>query len=114
MAQEPMLRTLGLPLVILLAAAPIWLAATPSWKDKPISQWDAEDAQQLLADSPWVKHLQPHWLPDLSRFQRQDGGNLSEGLGQGVGIDGTGLLGSEPGEMSGVTGGRQGVPPRGG
>jgi hypothetical protein len=89
-----MLRTMGLPLVILLASAPTWLAATPSWKDKPVSQWDAEDAKQLLADSPWVKHLQPHWLPDLSPFQREEGGNLNEGLGKGVGIDGTGLLGS--------------------
>ncbi len=78
-----------LPLTVLIAAA-----AAPSWKDKPLSQWDAEDAKQLLADSPWVKHLTPHWLPDLSSFQREDGGNLNEGVGKGVGFAGTGLLGS--------------------
>lgn len=69
------------------------LFAAPSWKEKPISQWDAEDAKQLLTDSPWVKHLTPHWLPDLSPFQREEGGNLNEGVGQGVGLAGTGLLG---------------------
>jgi hypothetical protein len=94
LAPEPMTLRTALPLVILFAVAPIWPAATPSWKDKPLSQWDAEDAKQLLADSPWVKHSQPHWLPDLSPFQREEGGNLNEGVGKGVGLAGTGLLGS--------------------
>src|ERR1700733_11386890 len=76
-----------LPLAVLIAAE-------PSWKAKPLSQWSAEDAQQLLADSPWVKHLTPHWLPDLSPFQREDGGDLNEGVGKGTGVAGTGLLGS--------------------
>jgi len=87
-----MYRTLTpcLPLLATLLLA----AADPSWKSKPVSKWDAEDAKQLLAGSPWVKQVQPHWLPDLSPFQREEGGNLNEGLGKGVGLAGTGLLGS--------------------
>lgn len=77
-----------LPLATILLAA-----ADPSWKDKPLSQWTAEDAKQLLTDSPWVKHLTPHWLPDLSPFQREEGGDLNEGVGKGVGLAGTGILG---------------------
>jgi hypothetical protein len=84
-------RTLKL---CLLCVTLLLAAATPSWKDKPLSQWTLEDAKQLLADSPWVKHLTPHWLPDLSPFQREDGGDLNEGVGKGTGLAGTGLLGS--------------------
>jgi hypothetical protein len=93
-----MYRTLRpcLPLLatFLFAAADLSMAADPSWRGKPVSQWNAEDAKQLLADSPWVKHVTPHWLPDLSPFQREEGGNLNEGVGQGVGLEGTGILGS--------------------
>lgn len=86
-----MYRTLQL---CLLSVAGVLIAAAPSWKDKPVSQWDAEDAKQLLIDSPWVKHPTPHWLADLSPAQREEGGNFNEGVGKGVGIAGTGLLGS--------------------
>jgi hypothetical protein len=86
-----MYRTLR-PCLLLLTT--LLLAADPSWRLKPLSQWDAEDAKQLLADSPWVKHVTPQWLPDLSRSQREEGGNLNEGIGGGVGIEGTGILGA--------------------
>jgi hypothetical protein len=75
-----------LPLAFLIAAEPSWMA-------KPLSQWGPDDAKQLLADSPWVKHLTPHWLPDLTPFEREEGGDLNEGVGKGTGIAGTGLLG---------------------
>jgi hypothetical protein len=81
-------------LCLLHLATVLLAAAVPSWKEKPVSQWDADDAKQLLADSPWVKHLTPHWLADLSPFQREEGGSLNEGVGKGVGLPGTGLLGS--------------------
>ena len=95
--QKRMYRTLRpcLPLLAtILLAADLSSAADPSWKSKPVSKWDVEDAKQLLAGSPWVKQAQPHWLPDLSRSQREEGGNLTEGIGGGVGIEGTGVLGS--------------------
>jgi hypothetical protein len=77
----------------LLAAALLIAADPPSWRARLIRDWNADDARLLLADSPWVKHSQPHWLPDLSPFQREDGGNLNEGVGKGVGIAGLGILG---------------------
>ena len=77
----------------LLAAALLFAADPPSWRAKLIRDWNADDAKLLLADSPWVKHSQPHWLPDLTPFQREDGGNLNEGVGKGVGIAGLGILG---------------------
>ncbi len=70
------------------------LAADPTWRDKSPSKWDANDAKQILADSPWVKHPTPHWLADLSPFQREEGGDLNAGVGKGVGIAGLGILGS--------------------
>lgn len=79
-------------LLILIPA--IALAASPTWKDKSPAKWDADDAKQILADSPWVKHPTPHWLADLSPFQREEGGDLNEGVGKGVGIAGLGILGS--------------------
>lgn len=45
-------------LCFLPLAAVLLAAGVPSWKEKAVSQWDADDAKQLLADSPWVK--QPH------------------------------------------------------
>lgn len=92
-----MYRTLRpcLPLLAtLLLASDRSRAADPFWRLKPVSKWDAEDAKQLLADSPWVKHFTPRWLADLSPFQREEGGNLNEGVGKGVGLAGTGLLGA--------------------
>src|SRR5580658_7818140 len=86
-----MYRTLR-PCLLLLAT--LVLAADPSWRLKPVSKWDAEDAKQVLADSPWVKQLTPRWLADLRPCQREEGGNLNEGLSKGVGLAGTGLLGS--------------------
>jgi hypothetical protein len=84
-------RTLRFCSVPLAAVALI--AADSSWKERPVPQWNAEDAKQVLADSPWVKHVTPQPLPDLSPNQRLEGGNMSEGVGKGVGIAGTGLLG---------------------
>jgi hypothetical protein len=86
-----MYRTLR-PCLLLLAT--LALAADPTWRLKSVSKWDAEDAKQVLADSPWVKQLTPRWLADLSPFQREEGGNLNEGLSKGVGLAGTGLLGA--------------------
>jgi len=84
-------RTLR-PCLLLLAT--LLFAADPSWRSKPVSKWDADDAKQVLANSPWARQAQPHWLPDLSSGQREAGGNLNEGVGKGVELAGTGLIGS--------------------
>jgi hypothetical protein len=65
----------------------------PAWKSKPTSQWNDQDAKNVLAESPWVKHVTPQHLRDLSPSERRDGGNMEAGIGKGVGLAGTGLLG---------------------
>jgi hypothetical protein len=40
------------PVVITLLSA-----ADAAWRDKPIAEWTAADAQQALKDSPWVKSV---------------------------------------------------------
>src|ERR1700683_5572560 len=65
----------------------------PEWQSKPIAQWNEEDAKALLADSPWVKHVTPQRLRDLSPDERRNGGNMEAGIGKGVGLAGIGLLG---------------------
>ena len=65
----------------------------PAWKSKPVAQWSKEDAKALLADSPWVKHVTPQRLRDLSPDERRNGGNMEAGTGKGVGLAGIGLLG---------------------
>jgi hypothetical protein len=72
----------------LLAFAPVVLLSgdDPSWKEKAIPQWDDQDAQQILADSPWVKCVQPERVRDLSEFERRDSGDWEAGLKPGVGL----------------------------
>jgi hypothetical protein len=66
----------------------------PAWKSKPMAQWNEEDANAVLADSPWVKHVTPQHLRDLSPDERRNGGNMEAGVGKGVGLAGIGLLGA--------------------
>jgi hypothetical protein len=65
----------------------------PSWKDKPIPQWDEQDAKQVLVDSPWAKNVKLDQVRNLSKFERRDGGNWTAGIGPAVGLAGTGLFG---------------------
>jgi hypothetical protein len=65
---------------------PIAAASNRSWKDTPVSQWNEEDAKQLLADSPWVKKVQLDKVRDLSLFERRDGGDWEAGISTGFGL----------------------------
>jgi hypothetical protein len=89
MYRTVMFCSLPLAAVLLIAAD----TADPSWKDKPVSQWNAEDAKQVLTDSPWVKVVTPQNIRDLSPDERREGGNMEAGIGKGVGIAGLGILG---------------------
>src|SRR5580700_11188222 len=80
-------------LCLLPFAAVLLLAANPSWKDHPITQWDQEEAKQVLTNSPWVKFVMPEHIRDLSVGEREAGGNWDEGIGKGVGLAGIGLFG---------------------
>src|SRR5579862_2018638 len=77
-----------IPLFAIAAVA----AFDPSWSDSPFPQWSADDARQLLADSPWVKKVQLDKVGNLSMFARRDGGDLNAGIPSGIGIATLGLL----------------------
>jgi len=64
-----------------------------SWRKKPIAEWSDEDAKQVLTASPWVKIAHLENLPDLPQSARREGGDWDAGIGKGVGIAGTGILG---------------------
>jgi hypothetical protein len=60
------------------------LAAAPSWQDKPIAQWDENDAKQVLRNSPWVKRATASLLFQPSKDQLRAGGKM--GGGKSVGL----------------------------
>jgi hypothetical protein len=66
-------------------------AAHAFWNDTPIPQWTAEDAKQLLADSPWARTVQLDMVRNLSMFERRDGGDLNAGIPSGFGLATAGL-----------------------
>ena len=74
---------------LLLFALALLPAAEPSWKSKPIQQWNEADAKQVLGNSPWVKHAMPGLIPQQTEAQRREGGQMGGGQGVGVGIFGS-------------------------
>src|ERR1022692_2640482 len=92
MRRVPISCLLSLSMALLLAGDSF--GEDPAWKAKPVAQWNAEDAKAVLADSPWVKHVTPQHLRDLSPDERRNGGNMEAGVGKGVGLAGIGLLGA--------------------
>jgi hypothetical protein len=79
---------------LLPLAAGLALAADAAWKAKPINRWNAEDARQVLSDSPWARTT----AAAISRLQNEDerreGGKMGEE--HGVGYDGVDAKGSKP------------------
>jgi hypothetical protein len=69
---------IGCSAVLLIAAEPVW--------KKPVASWTAEDARQILVNSPWSKVV----VASLARLggedQRREGGNM--GKPHGIGYDG--------------------------
>ena len=41
--------------IVLLVAFSLVAGEDPAWKTKPIPEWTADDAQQVLTDSPWPR-----------------------------------------------------------
>jgi hypothetical protein len=62
------------------------MAADPAWRTKAIQIWTAEDAKQVLTESPWAKSNQADVNRLQTEDQRREGGNMGEA--QGVGYDG--------------------------
>lgn len=69
-------------------------AEDPAWKSKPIAEWNADDAKQVLTDSPWAQQVVPQHVRDLSPDERRNGGNMEANPGHGVGLAGIGILGA--------------------
>jgi hypothetical protein len=69
---------------LLIVSAALLMASGPSWTAKPVQQWNADDAKQILSSSPWVKKAQPVQLPNMSEAARRQSGRM--GGGQGVGL----------------------------
>jgi len=70
-----------LPLIALLAAD------EPTW-NKPLPEWNADDARAVLIGSPWVKVVTASFVRKLSESERREGGNMeAEGAGQGLGTE---------------------------
>ncbi len=67
-------------------SAVLLLAADPAWRTKPIQSWTAEDAKQVLTESPWAKSSQADVNRLQTEDQRREGGNMGEA--HGVGYDG--------------------------
>ena len=77
------ISSLGL---LLLAATFLVAENTPSWKTKPVEQWDNEDAKLILADSPWVGRAALQPLRDRSPAERRDSGDWDTAVGGGIGL----------------------------
>jgi hypothetical protein len=71
----------------LAAGGSAW-AGGSVWKDKPMHNWTAEDARQILADSPWSKTVRAGLTRRQNEDERRDSGDM--GQPQGVGYDGVG------------------------
>src|SRR5215469_2363966 len=78
-------------LMAVLSTALILAAADePAWKTRPIPEWTADDAQQVLTDSPWVKTVKPTMSRSSGSRQpgwggRGGGGSIGIGLPGGMG-----------------------------
>jgi hypothetical protein len=70
---------------LFLSSSVLLIAGAPSWQTKPASQWDENDAKQVLRNSPWVKRATPTLLFQPSKDQLRAGGKM--GGGKSVGIE---------------------------
>jgi len=73
-------------ILLLIPAAILLVSADPSWKNKPAREWTAEEARQVLDDSPWSKKCGAALIPLQTEDERREGGNM--GLPHGIGYDG--------------------------
>jgi len=67
-------------------SAVLLMAGDLTWQSKPVASWTADDARQLLTDSPWAMTTTAKISSMQTEFERRDGGNM--GQEHGVGFDG--------------------------
>jgi hypothetical protein len=78
----------------LLAAVTCVMAADRVWESKPTSQWTAEDARQVLAQSPWAKVVRATIARRMTEEQLRESGQM--GQPRGIGNEGVDPKGSGP------------------
>jgi hypothetical protein len=90
---------LKLPLIVLLASLVNLRAEDAAWKSKPVPEWTAADAEQVLTDSPWTRTVTPTVERQSQDRQPGSGGGRRGGIGiGGVGFPGgMGRRGGYPG-----------------
>jgi hypothetical protein len=71
---------------VVSVTAALLMASDAPWKDKPIPGWTAQEAEQVLTDSPWAKATVANISRMQTEFERREGGNM--GQETGVGYDG--------------------------
>jgi hypothetical protein len=69
---------------LLIFSAALLTASGPGWTDKPVQQWNEDDAKAILTGSAWVKRAPVVLLPKISEGQMRDAGRM--GSGHGVGL----------------------------
>ena len=77
-----------------LIAVPTALMAFASWRDKPVSNWTADDAKEVLTDSPWARRTVPTVQQQQSNGSR---GGRGMGLPGGIGVNIPGMGGGRGG-----------------
>jgi hypothetical protein len=89
-------RKLFLNPVFWVISIPVGLliAGDVPWKDKPIPGWTAQDAQQILTNSPWSRVVSAGITRRQSEDERRAGGQMGEA--KGVGYDGVGTPRPKP------------------
>jgi hypothetical protein len=75
------------PSIVLSAALVLAAADEPAWKTRPVPEWTADDAQQVLTDSPWAKTVHP----TLTQSTASRPGRGGRGGGIGIGFPGGGI-----------------------
>ena len=70
---------------LFLSSTAVLIAGAPSWQNKPIAQWNENDAKQVLRNSPWVKRATATLLFQPSKDQLRAGGKM--GGGKSVGLE---------------------------
>jgi hypothetical protein len=71
---------------ILPVVGVLLMAADPPWKGKTIREWNVDDANQILTNSPWAKLVSATINRKQTEDERRAGGNMGDA--KGVGFDG--------------------------
>jgi hypothetical protein len=82
------MRNLMVQSLCLVGGAAHLIAADPGWKSKPAEQWTAEDAKQVLDNSPWARQISAVITRRLTEDQLREAGQMGQPRTVGnVGVD---------------------------